>query len=107
MNEDRAPAFVDGGDPRMRGFKTRTSVLDLTAWIIERVNAVASEEIALVMRGDASSRARSRPASRLPRSIGPRWMATPFVVKRASGPRPTHPPCSAVWGGLDRASAVR
>ena len=47
MNEDGAAAFGTGGDPRMRGFRMRTSVLDLTAWIVEQVTALESEEIAL------------------------------------------------------------
>jgi len=47
MNEDAATAVGKGDDPRMRGFRTRTSVLDLTAWIFERVNTLESEAIAL------------------------------------------------------------
>jgi molybdopterin molybdotransferase len=53
MIEDGAAASGTGGDPRMRGFKTRTSVLELTAWIVERLDALGSEEIAL---GDAWDR---------------------------------------------------
>jgi len=47
MSEDPGVDFGSGGDPRMRGFKTRADVVELAAWIVERISHLESEEIAL------------------------------------------------------------
>src|SRR5260370_26779079 len=49
MNEDgdAHTHFGSSGDPRMRGFKTRTSVESLVDWIEERIESLAREEISL------------------------------------------------------------
>jgi molybdopterin molybdotransferase len=39
------PGFA--GDPRMKGFRSRTSVLELSTWIAERIKALPSEEVPL------------------------------------------------------------
>jgi molybdopterin molybdotransferase len=47
MSDDSGAEFGAGGDARMRGFKTRTSVEEVLAWIAERIHPLESEEIAL------------------------------------------------------------
>jgi molybdopterin biosynthesis enzyme len=57
MSEDAGVDFGLGGDPRMRGFKTRASVDELVAWIVEHTSPLESEEIAL---GEAWGRVLAR-----------------------------------------------
>ena len=91
----------------MRGFKTRASVDELAAWIVEHISPLESEEIAL---GEAWGRVLARdpsPPARSPLSIGPRWTATPSGPRKPSAPRTTCRPLSVAWGGRDRACAAR
>ncbi|HKI18947.1 MAG TPA: gephyrin-like molybdotransferase Glp [Isosphaeraceae bacterium] len=57
MSENAGVDFGKGGDPRMRGFKTRASVDEVSAWIVEHIRPLASEEIAL---GEAWGRVLAR-----------------------------------------------
>jgi molybdopterin molybdotransferase len=47
MSEDAEKELGFPGDPRMKGFRSRTSVEQVTAWIAERVKQLPSEEVAL------------------------------------------------------------
>jgi len=57
MSQDAGVDFGSGGDPRMRGFKTRAVVDELAAWIREHTSPLESEPIAL---GDAWGRVLAR-----------------------------------------------
>jgi molybdopterin biosynthesis enzyme len=45
MSADVATELGVGGDPRMKGFRSRASVAELSAWIAGRMNALSSENV--------------------------------------------------------------
>jgi molybdopterin molybdotransferase len=57
MSQVDSANFGSAGDPRMRGFKTRTSVEALMSWIAQRIQTLESEEVEL---GQASGRVLAR-----------------------------------------------
>jgi molybdopterin molybdotransferase len=49
MNSPEGPDACFAGDPRMRGFKNRTSVPDLWSWITQSIKPLECEEIPLAL----------------------------------------------------------
>jgi hypothetical protein len=60
MSQGAGVDFGLGGNPRMRGFKTRATVDELVAWIVERIGPLESECVG-----------RSRPGLRCTVVVGP------------------------------------
>jgi len=52
MNGDAVGELGFAGDPRMKGFRSRTTVGELPAWIAERIKVLPSEEVALQQAWD-------------------------------------------------------
>ena len=94
MTTDGSSLPPEYHDPRMRGFRARSAVVDVLALIGRQVARLGAEEIDFregagrVLAGDVVAPSRSPP------STARRWTAMRCAAKRRSGPRLITPPFS-------------
>ena len=95
-------------NPRMRGFRSRSSVEGVHRRIDDRASALGPEAVPLF---ESHGRVlANRVAARLERaatSTARRWTATPSGARRRSAPTPTRPPSFRVIGRSRPGAAVR